>query len=126
MLKSRRNDCEGILTSAASALERNRAVTGSYGYPDDGNDENDAVGDWPAHFKLCPASNEKNVDRSKPPAETSYVVTRSVPTGGATETTFHLIATPAGAQTADKCGNLTLDHNGVKGASKGSVADCWR
>lgn len=27
--------------------------------------------------------------------------------------------------TGDSCGNLTLTHNGVKGASKGSIDDCW-
>ncbi|MDR1646881.1 MAG: hypothetical protein LBR88_02450, partial [Zoogloeaceae bacterium] len=56
----------------------------------------------------------------------TYVITRSVPAGGTKATAFLLTATPTGTQTADKCGNLTLDHNGVKGASKGKVADCWR
>jgi type IV pilus assembly protein PilE len=43
--------------------------------------------------------------------------------------TYTLTATPQGAQTGDtKCGNLTLDAAGTKGASATGavVADCWK
>jgi type IV pilus assembly protein PilE len=41
-----------------------------------------------------------------------------------TATTFTLIATPQNDQTKDvRCGNLTLTHQGVRGAA--DVAACW-
>ncbi|MCL7945874.1 type IV pilin protein [Marinobacter sp. ATCH36] len=40
---------------------------------------------------------------------------------------FTLTATPAGGQTDDKCGTLTLNQAGAKTATKGgsAVNDCW-
>ena len=39
---------------------------------------------------------------------------------------FTLTATPALGQVGDKCGNLTLNHTGVRGASgTAPVTDCW-
>ncbi len=39
---------------------------------------------------------------------------------------FTLTATPALGQVGDKCGNLTLGHTGVRGASgTAPVTDCW-
>lgn len=40
-----------------------------------------------------------------------------------TDSFYKLKATPAGAQTSDDCGTLTLDSTGVKGSSSGT--DCW-
>lgn len=47
--------------------------------------------------------------------------------GNLGERTFTITATPTGAQTGDKCGNLTLTQAGVKGVTSASVtADkCW-
>ena len=43
--------------------------------------------------------------------------------------TFTLTATPKGAQAGDKCGNYTLDHTGLRGATPlthgATLADCW-
>lgn len=38
---------------------------------------------------------------------------------------YTLTATPAGSMASDKCGNLTLNWQGVKGVSRGNLADCW-
>lgn len=39
---------------------------------------------------------------------------------------FTLTATPALGQVGDKCGNLTLNHTGVRGASgTAPLTDCW-
>ncbi|MEA5669025.1 type IV pilin protein [Stenotrophomonas sp. MH1] len=43
----------------------------------------------------------------------------------ATASTITIVATAAGGQLKDKCGNLSLSQAGEKGASKGDVADCW-
>lgn len=55
----------------------------------------------------------------------SYTLTRP---GGAS--TYLLRATPQGAQSGDRCGTLTLNHQGVRGitgaASGVTAADCWR
>ena len=41
-----------------------------------------------------------------------------------TAETFTLRATPAGAQTGDECGALTINNLGVKGAA-GTLRRCW-
>jgi type IV pilus assembly protein PilE len=43
--------------------------------------------------------------------------------GDVTDTGYKLKATPAGTQTSDECGTLTLDSTGVKGSSSGT--NCW-
>ena len=43
----------------------------------------------------------------------------------ATASTITIVATAAGGQLKDKCGNLSLSQAGEKGASKGDLADCW-
>lgn len=47
----------------------------------------------------------------------------NVAIGSRTATTYTITATPAGAQVGDRCGNLTINQNGVRGAG---AADCWR
>ena len=44
----------------------------------------------------------------------------SLATGAGPAPTFTLTAAPLGAQAADKCGTLTLDHTGAK-----SPSGCW-
>lgn len=39
--------------------------------------------------------------------------------------TITIVATASGNQTADKCGNLSLNQAGQKTASKSTVANCW-
>lgn len=44
-----------------------------------------------------------------------------------TLTGWTLVATPVGPMTGDRCGSLTLDSLGVKGATgTAPVAECWR
>jgi type IV pilus assembly protein PilE len=42
-----------------------------------------------------------------------------------TATTYTITATRTGSMSNDRCGNLTLTHAGQKGASLGTVNDCW-
>jgi type IV pilus assembly protein PilE len=43
-----------------------------------------------------------------------------------TRNSFTLTATPQNAQVGDGCGTLTVDHNGQRTASAGTVADCFK
>ena len=61
--------------------------------------------------------------------------TQSPPSGGASynltisassATTYTLRAAPTGSQSGDRCGNLTINHTGLKGVSASTVALCWK
>lgn len=61
-----------------------------------------------------------------------YKITLASPTGDIEKDegrTYTLTAAPKGAQVGDKCGNLTLTHNGVRGAKDVETGDivteCW-
>lgn len=43
-----------------------------------------------------------------------------------TATTYTVQAAPSGAQSGDRCGNLTLTSTGVKGVGSSTVASCWK
>ena len=43
----------------------------------------------------------------------------------ANATSYVLQAVPIGVQAGDSCGTLTLTNTGQKGATGGTVADCW-
>lgn len=38
---------------------------------------------------------------------------------------YQLNAKPAGAMDGDRCGTLTLNHQGIKGSTAGDKDDCW-
>lgn len=48
-----------------------------------------------------------------------YAITVEVP-AGAVPPTFRIVATPSGAQTADRCGTLSIDQAGAR-----LPAGCW-
>lgn len=55
----------------------------------------------------------------------NYVVSVAACSGGTIATCFIATATPQGSQTADSCGNLTITSTGARGASGGTVEECW-
>jgi type IV pilus assembly protein PilE len=110
--KSRRVDAEGVMLGLANAMERHFTETNSYA--------------GAAGTALVPA------DTGTPgiytiPAKTAtyYGVTISI----ATASSYTLSSAPTGAQSADKCGTLTLTHTGVKAVTSANngitAADCW-
>ena len=103
--RSKRADCAGALMNLASAMERRHSTSMTYVGANLGTGANDI---FPA---TCP------VDGSRATYNLAIV--------GATATTYALSATPTGSQSSDKCGTLTLDSAGNKGASGGSVDTCW-
>lgn len=52
----------------------------------------------------------------------------SLPSAYLTASTYKIVATPTGAQTADECGNFILDEQGNQSVSSGTTTDatqCW-
>ncbi len=100
VMRANRAECMGVMVSLANALERRFSATSSY----DGGIPN-GFNAW------CPADGE--------PAAARYNL--AVDYQGDV-TTFLITATPAGAQAADRCGNLTLNQKGEKDAGEDG---CW-
>ncbi|MDR3353309.1 MAG: type IV pilin protein [Zoogloeaceae bacterium] len=99
LLRTRRTDCENTLMAAATLMERKHSVLNKYS----------STGlTLPTK---CPAEGSKAF----------YDVTLNP----LTDSTFTFKAVPTGSQTADKCGTLSLTHTGAKGATTGSVSNCW-
>ena len=110
---SKRAECSGAMAGFANAMERFYSVNGTYLGAAAGGANTGA----PAVFATtCPADG----------SDTTYTLTIAA----ATASTYSLRATPAGTQSEDACGSLSLTNTGVKdviGADAGVTwEDCWR
>lgn len=104
MVKARRGAAEGCLQEQAQFLERFYTTHLAYDADTDGN----AV---PA-----PACSQ-DVDNF-------YTV--GFATGEPTSTTYRLEAVPTASQNDGRCGTLSIDHRGIKGATGTAGAEgCW-
>lgn len=101
--KSRRADATAVLTQAAQWMERFYTENGRYDVDRGGT----AVA-FP--FTRAP------IDGTQ-----AYNVTLSA----VAQNTFTVQAAPTGPQAGDTCGNLTLTNTNAKGASGGTVDECW-
>lgn len=54
-----------------------------------------------------------------------YVVTVAACSGSTIANCFIATATPQGGQAEDSCGNLTINSQGTRAATGGTVAECW-
>lgn len=97
--RSKRAECTGVMTMAANMLERNYSRVNTY------------VGTL-NRPTVCPAD--------------AGAATYNIEYSNVAATTFTITATPTGAQTGDRCGNLTLTHTGAKGSTNLTVNECWR
>ena len=97
---SRRSDAMAALMGEAQRAERYFSLNGNY--------ENTTAG---TAFSLTSTTSDENF----------YTI--SLPAATLTSTTFVVQATPTGAQTGDRCGNLTLNETGVKNFS--GTGACW-
>jgi len=103
--RSNRSDARGMMLEAAAFLQRSFSQNNQY------------PNALPPDFQKSPANGAAN-----------YNLTVSNPGGTAT---FLLRATRAGAMASDECGDLTLDHAGVRGLVSGTAiagrtaTDCW-
>ena len=101
--KSRRADGRALLTEAAQFMERRYTENLTTGY----------VGaTLPTTLTKAP----------KGGGNTHYNISLQ---GTPTRNAYTLQAVPAGIQSDDKCGTLTLTNTGVKGSAK-TVNECWR
>lgn len=100
ILRSARADAEGVMLQASLALQRHYGNAFTY------------VGADTTAYTQSPTSGTAR-----------YTIAFTLDNAKPHE--FLITATPTGAQTSDSCGNLTLDETGNKGASSGSVGDCW-
>ncbi|WP_333876969.1 type IV pilin protein [Methylobacter sp.] len=112
VMKSRRADVKGVVLGLANAMERLFTETNSY------------LG--AAGTTATPADTGTPRIYSIPAATSAYY---TVTISAATASSYTLSAAPAGTQSTDECGTLTLTHTGVKGitgAASGITADyCW-
>ena len=98
--RARRAECASVLLGQANAMERRFSTTNSY------------VGALPGPVQ-CPADG----------GPSSYVL--GFAEDKPTALTFVIQAVPAGAQTGDRCGTLSIDNTGLKKASGMTTRQCW-
>lgn len=108
--KGRRADAQAALVGFSAAMERFFLQSNSY--------ENAAGGAaLPAPATFYPA---------QVPLE-GGTATYTLRLTSLTATTYTLTAAPAGPQTEDRCGSLTLTQSGVQGRTTSvPIEDCWR
>ncbi|MWL88157.1 type IV pilin protein [Cupriavidus sp. SW-Y-13] len=112
--KARRAEAKSGLARVQGALERYFTVNNVYTLD-------------PAALKLtsCGGATTPSGDTCD---SSSYLITISVPVGGAIETAFLLTAAPVSGRPDAVCGNLTVDNTNTRTAtgSSGSTAGvCW-
>jgi type IV pilus assembly protein PilE len=107
VLDSNRSTCAAKLVELSNHMER--YFTENQSYRDSSNNAPD-VTDF-LSSDSCPP------DSSSPAYDLSIAT--------ASDTEYTLTATAQGRQTNDDCGNLTLDETGDKGATGGTVTQCW-
>ena len=109
--KAHRADGQAVMLELAQFMERFYTENGRY----DQNRAGDALADVLAGSQLLRAP--------KNGGDIYY----NLSVGDLTQRTFTITATRTGAQTGDKCGNLTLTQAGEKGVASATVtADkCW-
>ena len=98
--RARRAECASVLLGQANAMERRFSTTNSY------------VGALPGPVQ-CPADG----------GPSSYVL--GFAEDEPTALTFVIQAVPAGAQTGDRCGTLSIDNTGLKKPSGMTTRQCW-
>lgn len=97
--RSKRADAQAIMTEDAQFLERYFTTNGTYAGAVLPKTQSPANGTATPDYQIAPAL---------------------------TPTTYLITATPTAPFSDPSCGNLTIDQTGNRGASAGSVADCWK
>lgn len=101
LAKSRRAECASVLVGLANGMERRFSTTNSY----------EGVLPGPAQ---CPR------DGGAPYYNVGFA--EDEPTAN----TFVIEAVPAGVQSGDSCGRLTIDNTGARGQAAGmTTRQCW-
>ncbi len=120
--KTRRDDAAGALMGLAAAMERHYTETGSYC---------DAAESGGTVVANCGAGTEDegspDIYPSQSPIDGSSSPFYNLRITDATAFTYQISAIPiiGTDQETDKCGTLTLTHQGIKGVSLSTVDLCW-
>ena len=101
---TRRSAAQGDLVELAQFMER--YYSDNFSYVDDSGDEPDLP------FEESP--------RGADQGSRFYDISVEADTN-----TFTLTAVPENAQAGDRCGNLTYDQDGIRGASEDDPENCW-
>lgn len=115
VFRSHRAEARNTLLAVAQRLEQNYTLASTYAATQGGTAIDDAtIASW--GLSQIPLS-----------GATRYTVTFQAPP---TQTSFTLIASPAGSQVNDTCGILVLDNRNLKGAAGQNnrnqiTRDCW-
>ncbi|MBA4501292.1 type IV pilin protein [Marinobacterium sp. 3-1745] len=104
--ESRRSEARSNLLELAQFLERYHAANGRYVTSSGGSDVAPAL-----PFTTSP----------KDGGSTSYTFSVT----GAKNNEYTLEAAPTGSMSGDRCGTLTLNHQGIKSSTSGDSDDCW-
>ncbi len=115
--QSRRADAQGALMSFAGAMERHFTVNDSY------------CGAGSTTVSNCGSSSNDDsgiptVFSAKSPLD-GIEVYYNLTISSVSSTSFILEADPAGIQSDDICGTMTVDHTGARTPSP-ATSDCWR
>lgn len=106
---SRRADCKAVMLTIANKLERDFSIENRYPAGTKDEDDDDEASNPISSFS-CPVGG----------GSATYVLAYA---GNDTGTTYTVTATPTGSQANDRCGTLTLSHNGARSAS--GTGTCW-
>lgn len=106
VMKARRADARGVLTTVAQRLERYATENAAAGY------STATLSDTAGPTVVYPPRSENG----------HYNLSFSAQT----VSTYTLVATPAGTQANDPCGSFTLTNSGTRGVSGPlTTAQCW-
>ena len=105
LLTSRRAEAKSVLLQVASDQERFYSANNSYS------------------TNAQPLANPAVATRN---SENSFYVVTVAACGAGIASCFTATATAQGDQTADACTTLTLNSLGARGATGGSVEECWQ
>jgi type IV pilus assembly protein PilE len=109
--QTKRTEAQAALVQLSQAMERYYTVNYSYEGAANGGSDTGA-----------PAATTFPSTQSPATGTAAYNLTISA----ATASDYTLTATPAGAQTADPCGTLTLTSTNVRGDGGPAGMECWR
>lgn len=101
--RANRADAKNVLLGLAQRLEQNYTLSGQYDQTQDGNAINDAmIATW-------------GLNQSPTSGAPKYNITFR--TNSLADTTYTIQATPAGSQSSDSCGVLSLNERNLKAAN---------
>lgn len=117
--RARRSDAQSALLQANQHMQRFYAAHNRYDMQLNGTTAN-----------ALPSDVVKSPSNAADGTQAYNLTIEATPAGGNARTTFSLKATGVNAMANDRCGDLTLNHLGVKGVTGADTGvtwqDCWK